>query len=242
MINNRSRGAVGLMSRLFVSIFKTLWYLLVAFVVGTFGIVLCLKWVDPPGSAVIMTWELDAGRSAKHRWQPLEKISPQLQIAVIASEDQKFPEHFGFDFSSIKSALTENDGRLRGASTISQQVAKNLFLWNGRSYVRKALEAWYTLLMELLWTKQRILEMYLNIAEFGEGVYGAQAAAQVFFGNTALNLNARQSALLATVLPNPKVMLVARPSDYVNKRASDISRLVWQLGGTGYLIKLDEPQ
>lgn len=225
--------------RWIVWVLKPLFYLLFVFVVGTFAVVLCLKWIDPPASAVIIAWEVESGHSAKHTWQSLEKISSQLQIAVIASEDQKFPEHCGFDLTSIKSALTEENGRLRGASTISQQTAKNLFLWNGRSYVRKGLEAWCTLLMELLWTKQRILEVYLNVAEFGEGVYGAEAAAQMFFGRSALNLNARQSALLATVLPNPKVMLADRPSAYVNKRATDISKLVWQLGGTGYLNKLD---
>lgn len=187
---------------------------------------------------MIIAWSIDSGRSAKQSWQPIEKISPQLQIAVIASEDQKFLQHFGFDFQSIKSALTENSGRLRGASTISQQVAKNLFLWNGRSFVRKGLEAWYTLLIELLWTKQRILEVYLNIAEFGEGVYGAQAAAQIFFGNSAANLSARQAALLAAVLPNPKAMLAAKPSEYVSKRANDISKLVWQMGGPAYIKKL----
>ncbi|MFA7555763.1 MAG: monofunctional biosynthetic peptidoglycan transglycosylase [Spongiibacteraceae bacterium] len=221
-------------------ILRATFWLSFTLLIGTFAVVLCLRWVDPPGSAMIIAWEMESGRSATHIWQPFEKLSPQLQIAVIASEDQKFLEHFGFDFQSIKSALTENKGRLRGASTISQQVAKNLFLWNGRSYLRKAFEAWYTLLIEMLWTKQRILEIYLNIAEFGEGVYGAQAAAQIFFGNSSYDLDARQSALLAAVLPNPKNMLAARPSDYVSKRATDIVKMVWQMGGPSYIKKLDE--
>lgn len=205
------------------------------FVASSFVLVLTLRWVDPPSSAVIIAWEMATDRNAKHQWRSLAEISSHLQIAVIAAEDQKFPDHFGFDFESIEKSLGENRARPRGASTISQQTAKNLFLWQGRSYVRKAIEAWFTLLMESLWPKQRILEVYLNIAEFGPGVYGAQAAAQTFFHTSARNLDAWQAGLLTAVLPNPKRMSAAYPSDYVRSRARDINQLVRQLGGAAYL-------
>ncbi|MFI2810909.1 monofunctional biosynthetic peptidoglycan transglycosylase [Microbulbifer sp. JSM ZJ756] len=208
------------------------------FVVVTALMVLALRWVDPASSAVISAWERESGREAVHQWRPLEQISPNLQVAVIASEDQKFPHHFGFDFAALKKALSEDRGRIRGASTITQQTAKNLFLWNGRSYVRKALEAWFTVLMEVLWPKERILEVYLNIAEFGEGVYGAQAAASNFFGTSAQHLNRWQAGRLAAVLPSPKRMSARNPSSYVRNRAYTIDRQVRQLGGTGYLGQL----
>ena len=217
---------------------KASFWLAAIFFILSCSLVLCLRWINPPTSAVIVAWQLESGHRAKQQWQPLANISPHLQIAVVASEDQKFPQHYGFDFGSIQKSLNENRNRPRGASTISQQVAKNLFLWNGRSYVRKVLEAWFTVLMETLWPKQRILEMYLNIAEFGEGVYGAQAAAGMFYGRPAKNLSPWQSALLAAVLPSPKKMSAARPSDYVRSRAETINKMAWQLGGTGYLRDL----
>jgi monofunctional biosynthetic peptidoglycan transglycosylase len=154
---------------------------------------------------------------------------------VVAAEDQKFPTHFGFDFQSISEALEENRERSRGASTITQQVAKNLFLWSGHSYARKLIEAWFAALIELCWPKQRILEVYLNIAEFGPGIYGAEAASQAFFGKPARLLNTYQSALLAAVLPNPRQMSAARPSSYVNGRAWEILLLARDLGGAKYL-------
>ena len=209
-----------------------------AFVAVTALLVLALRWINPPSSMVIQSWERQSGRTAKHSWRPLEKISPNLQIAVIASEDQKFPHHIGFDFSALQKALSENRKRTRGASTITQQTAKNLFLWNGRSYLRKGLEAWFTLLMETLWSKQRILEVYLNIAEFGEGIYGAEAAARHHFGNSAQYLTRWQSGLLAAVLPSPKRMSARYPSEYVQGRAFTINRQARQLGGAGYLNSL----
>lgn len=212
--------------------------LFLALIVGSFMLVLALRWIDPPGSMVMLVWQLEHENEIAQQWRPLSQISPHLQMSVIASEDQKFAEHFGFDLKSIQQALDEKRRRPRGASTISQQVAKNLFLWHGRSYLRKGLEAWFTLQMELLWPKQRILEMYLNLAEFGDGVYGAEAAAQRFFGGSAKHLNAWQSGLLAAVLPNPKRMSAARPSFYVQERARKIGSLVRQMGGTGYLKKL----
>lgn len=208
------------------------------FCISTALLVLALRWIDPPSSAVILAWELQSGREAQHRWRPLEKISPNLQMAVIAAEDQKFSQHFGFDFASLQKALNEDRRRVRGASTITQQTAKNLFLWHGRSYLRKGLEAWFTLLMEVFWPKERILEVYLNIAEFGDGVYGAQAAAKKYFGTSALYLNRWQAGRMAAVLPNPRRMSARDPSGYVRSRAATINRQVRQLGGTSYLKAL----
>jgi monofunctional biosynthetic peptidoglycan transglycosylase len=225
---------------MFGAVVKVMTRLALVFSVGSVLLVVSLRWLNPPTSAVIVVWELQHGRVAHHQWQPLENISPQLQMAVIAAEDQKFPGHMGFDIASIRKALAENRSRVRGASTISQQVAKNLFLWHGRSYFRKAVEAWFTVLLELFWSKARILEVYVNIAEFGPGVYGAEAAAQTFFGRPAQRLSERQAALLAAVLPNPETMSAARPSAYVNSRATTIGRMVRQLGGTGFLRKIAE--
>lgn len=216
-------------------LYKPILWLAVALLVLTVLPVLAMRWIDPPSSMVIQQWQRESGRTAQHIWMPLEKITPNLQMAVIASEDQKFPLHSGFDFAALQKALNESRKRTRGASTISQQTAKNLFLWNGRSYIRKGLEAWFTLLMELLWPKERILEVYLNIAEFGEGVYGAEAAAKNYFHTSAQRLSRWQSGLLAAVLPSPKRMSAQRPSSYVQGRAATINRQIKQLGGAAYL-------
>lgn len=172
----------------------------------------------------------------RQRWVPLDRISPQLQLAVIASEDQRFPYHHGFDVEAIQDALRYNarHQRIRGASTISQQTARNLFLWPSRTWVRKGLEAYFTVLLETLWPKQRILEVYLNIAQFGDGIYGAEAAARVWFGSSAARLDAQQAAQLAAVLPAPTRMQAGRPSPYVLERAAEIRRQMDNLG-LGYL-------
>lgn len=168
----------------------------------------------------------------RHDWVSLAAISPRLQRAVIASEDQKFTEHFGIDTEAIEKAYLHNQRgrRIRGGSTISQQLAKNLFLWPGRSYVRKGLEVWFTLLMEVLWPKDRILEVYLNSVEFGRGVYGAEAAAQYYFRKPAARLTAREASLLAAVLPAPRLRNPARPSAYVQSRAQQIQRQMARIG------------
>jgi monofunctional glycosyltransferase len=196
-----------------------------------------LRWIDPPTSAFMLArqWETRAG--VDYRWVDWRRLSPQLPVALVAAEDQHFPRHRGFDVDAIEAALSERGagGPRRGASTISQQVAKNLFLWSGRSWLRKALEAWFTVWIELLWSKQRILEVYANIAEFGDGVYGAEAAAQRFFGKPASALDAAQSARLAAVLPSPRRYSATRPGAYVQQRQQWIERQVRQLGGPGYL-------
>ena len=205
--------------------------------------VLALRFVPPPLSGFMaQRWIAGAiGRDGfvwlHYRWVPIGKVSPNLPISLVAAEDQKFPIHRGFDIDAIRSALddAEEGERLRGASTISQQVAKNLFLWNGRSFVRKGIEAYYTVLIEALWPKRRIVEMYLNIAEFGDGIYGAAAASEAYFGTSPDQLSTRQSALLAAVLPNPRKFQVTSASPYVQRRASWIERQARQLGGAEYL-------
>jgi len=213
------------------------------FVAITTSQVLLLRWIDPPTSAFMIDRQIDAWTAGekdfrlRYRWRDWQQISRSLPISLVAAEDQKFPEHSGFDFQAIDKALDSNKrGRkVRGASTISQQVAKNLFLWSGRSYVRKGLEAWYTVLMETLWPKRRILEVYANIAEFGDGVYGVEAAAQRFFGKPASALTASESARLAAVLPSPRRYSASKPGPYVQRRARWIQRQVGHLGGASYL-------
>jgi monofunctional glycosyltransferase len=206
-------------------------------------VVFVLRFVPVPTTAFMLERKLDAaldgpeGFRMAYEWIPLERMSAQLPIAVVAAEDQKFPHHHGFDVEAIQDAMAEADdgGRLRGASTISQQVAKNLFLWSGRSFVRKGLEAYFTVLIEVLWPKRRIVEVYLNVAEFGDGVYGVGAAGPRFFGRPASALDARQAALLAAVLPNPRKLRADRPSAHVQRRAAWIERQMRQLGGPDYV-------
>jgi monofunctional glycosyltransferase len=214
-----------------------------AWIALTWLCVLLLRFVPPLTSAFMLERRLQAlhqdekNFSIKYHWIPWEKVSPELLIAVIAGEDQKFPNHHGFDVQAIQSALDEADEgeRLRGASTISQQTAKNLFLWGGRSFVRKGLEAYFTVLLELTWPKRRILEVYVNIAEFGDGIYGADAAARELFHKAPAQLSAHEAALLAAVLSNPKRLHADHPSAYVSNHAEWIERQVHQLGGAGYL-------
>lgn len=173
--------------------------------------------------------------SLRANWVPINTISPALAVAVVASEDQKFPDHFGFDIEAIQSALSEDRGRMRGASTLTQQLAKNLYLWPGRSLFRKGLEAWLTLWIEITWSKQRILEVYLNVVEFGPGVYGVGEASKTFFNKSPAELTRHEAALLAAVLPNPKQLSADRPSPYVYQRARAIQEAMSYLGGDNHL-------
>lgn len=214
---------------------------------GTALQVAALRFVDPPGSAFMVARQFEAWGQGQWRfhpayeWRDLDQIAPALPLSMVAAEDQRFASHSGFDLQAMEQARAHNErgGRLRGASTISQQVAKNLFLWSGRSYVRKGVEAWYTVLIELLWPKRRILEVYANIAEFGDGVYGAQAAARTFWHTDASRLSADQAARLAAVLPAPRTYSAVRPGPFVVRRAGWIQRQVRQIGGTGYLQTLE---
>ncbi|PWJ57344.1 monofunctional biosynthetic peptidoglycan transglycosylase [Dyadobacter jejuensis] len=171
-------------------------------------------------------------------WEPYEHISKELALAVVASEDQNFPTHWGFDFDEIYNAMTAEKKRVRGASTISQQVAKNVFLWHGRSYVRKALEAYFTVLIELIWGKERILEVYLNVAEMGRLTFGAEAASQRYYKKAAKGLTRAEAARIAAVLPNPIRLSIKNPSAYVNKRTQQIVRQMRYLGGQKYIAEL----
>ncbi|HHL2822190.1 MULTISPECIES: monofunctional biosynthetic peptidoglycan transglycosylase [Citrobacter] len=200
--------------------------------------------VPVPFSAVMVERQLGAWLQghfsyvAHSDWVSMDEISPLMGLAVIAAEDQKFPEHWGFDVSAIEKALEHNERnekRIRGASTLSQQTAKNLFLWDGRSWVRKGLEAGLTLGMETVWSKKRILTVYLNIAEFGDGVFGVEAAAQRYFHKPASRLSLSEAALLAAVLPNPLRFKANAPSGYVRSRQAWIMRQMRQLGGESFM-------
>ena len=207
-------------------------------VLGTALLVLPWRFVPVPTTAFMLQDWAERGEPPRYRWVPLAQISPQLAIAVVAAEDQRFPEHNGFDFDAIGRALGEARRNPRGASTISQQVAKNLFLWPGRSFVRKAAEAWLTVFIEGLWPKRRILEVYLNTAEFGRGVFGAGAASQAYFGKPPRTLDLYEAALLAAALPSPKRSSVTAPSEYLLRRAGEIVAAARGLGGSGYLARL----
>lgn len=225
------------------------WLLALPFLFAAASIlqVAVLRFVDPPFSAFMMARQFEALGEGEmdfrvaYDWRDLKQISPNLPVAMVAAEDQNFATHRGFDFKAIEKARANNakGRRVRGASTVSQQVAKNLFLWQGRSWVRKGVEAWYTLLIELMWPKTRILEVYANIAEFGDGIYGAQAAARSYWRKDASRLSPAESARLAAVLPAPRRYSVARPGPFVQRRANWIQRQARQIGGSGYLQALD---
>lgn len=226
--------------------FRFVLQLLALVLILSVGSVLLLRWVDPPTTAFIIREQLSAGepgkpRSVQYHWVDWQQISPHIKVAVIAAEDQTFPEHHGFDLKSINDALEDRESgrRVRGASTLSQQVAKNLFLWPGQSWIRKGLEAYFTVLIETLWPKRRILEMYVNIAEFGSGVFGVGAASEIYFKKPAARLSAPDAALLAAVLPSPKRMKVRSPSRYVRSRQQWILGQMRGLGGVGLLRQIE---
>jgi len=203
------------------------------------GMVLVLRWWDPPSSAFMLHASF-GGKPIEYQWHSWQDISKHLAIAVIAAEDQRFMNHFGFDLVEIHNAVADSikGDRLRGASTITQQVAKNLFLWRGRSLMRKSLEVWFTIWLELLWSKQRILEMYLNIAQFGPYTYGAGAASVRYYGHAARRIDPEEAALMAAVLPNPVTLSLRHPSAYVQERAVRIQEQVGKLGGVAYIASM----
>ena len=229
-----------------VAVFLRRIFLRVVVVLAVFwgGGIALFSVVPVPFSAVMVERQLGAwlqghfSYMAHSDWVSMDEISPLMGLAVIAAEDQKFPEHWGFDVSAIEKALEHNERnekRIRGASTLSQQTAKNLFLWDGRSWVRKGLEAGLTLGMETVWSKKRILTVYLNIAEFGDGVFGVEAAAQRYFHKPASRLSLSEAALLAAVLPNPLRFKANAPSGYVRSRQAWIMRQMRQLGGESFM-------
>jgi monofunctional glycosyltransferase len=228
------------------ALFKLAALVLTAFVALSCAAVLVLRWVHPFTTAYMIEGRMQAsvtrepGYRTDYEWVDLEQISSNAAIAVVASEDQQFPFHAGFDIKSIRESVraSEHGKKLRGASTISQQVAKNLFLWNG-GFFRKALEAYFTVLIEAMWPKERILEMYLNIVQFGNGVYGVEAAAHRFYHKPAARLTSSEAALLAAVLPNPIRLKVDRPSTYVLSRRDWILGQMRDLGGASYLKAIE---
>ena len=205
-----------------------------------------LRFVDPPTSAFMLARQGEAWRQGDwdfrvaHDWRDLAQISPHLPLAVIAAEDQHFATHPGFDLEAIEKAMDHNarGKRVRGASTISQQTAKNLFLWTGRSWLRKGLETWYTFWIELLWPKERILEVYLNLAEWDEGVFGVGAACRRHFDTTPARLDRARAARLAAVLPNPRRMDAGHPSAYVLRRQGQIQAQMGHLDGSEFTAPL----
>jgi len=208
------------------------------------GGIILFSFLPVPFSAVMVERQAkawltgDFGYVAHSDWVSMDEISPWVALAVIAAEDQRFPEHWGLDFGAIRKALSHNekhDNRIRGASTISQQTVKNLLLWDGKSWIRKGLEAGLTLTTEVVWTKRRILTVYLNIAEFGDGVFGVEEAAQRYFHKPASRLTMAEAALLAAVLPNPLRFRADAPSGYVRSRQAWILRQMRQLGGEAFL-------
>lgn len=222
---------------------RWLGWLVLAFVVITWTPILLLRWLDPPVTAFMLQYEdRTQGRDSAYRYQWLDwsQLGSAAPLAVLAAEDQRFPHHFGFDLGAIQDAVmgSLNGGGLRGASTISQQVAKNLFLWPGRSFLRKGLEAYLTALIELSWSKRRILEVYLNVAEFGRGIYGVPAAAETYFRKSPAQLTPAEAALLAAVLPSPKRLSLNPPSDYVRERQQWIMTQSEHLRRAGWLETL----
>lgn len=197
-----------------------LWYFAI-----TIGMVIVLRWVPVYFTPLMIIRAVEQkmdGKSIKleKTWKPLSEISPDLQLAVVCTEDQNFLKHHGFDFGAIQKAIKHNEKskRKRGASTISQQTAKNVFLWPGRSWIRKGFEVYFTFLIESIWSKERIMEVYLNIAEMGNGIYGAEAASKAYFNTSAAKINKRQAATLAIVLPSPLKYNAKYPSPYLNGR------------------------
>jgi monofunctional biosynthetic peptidoglycan transglycosylase len=197
--------------------------------------VLIYRFVPPPGTILMVEGAIE-GRGIDYRWTPLSKISPSLITSAVASEDGKFCEHHGFDFGAIEKAMQNNDEgkKLKGGSTISQQTAKNVFLWPHRDWVRKGAETWFTVLIETFWGKKRIMEMYLNVAEMGPGIYGAQAAAERYFHTDAAHLNAAQAARLISVLPSPIRYKAAAPGPYVARRAAHVGAAAHEVRRDGY--------
>src|ERR1041384_3584858 len=201
------------------------WKLILGFVCLSVLSVMIFRWVPIPLTPLMLIRCVEQKADGKkmrldHDWVSFEEIAPKLQLAVVCSEDQNYLKHYGFDFGAIEKAMKANESgkKLRGASTISQQTAKNVFLWPGRSYIRKGLEAWFTFLIELLWSKERIMEVYLNSIEMGDGVYGAEAAARFWFRKPAASLSADESSAIAAILPNPLRYSASPPGPYVVAR------------------------
>ncbi len=215
------------------------------FLAISIGLVVLYKFVPVPITSTMISRKMSAvlnGENSEiyYDWTSYENMSKEAPLAVVAAEDQLFPEHFGFDFEAMSNAFDKNrkGKKLRGASTLSQQVAKNVFLWQSRSYIRKAFEVYFTFLIEVIWGKERILEVYLNVAEMGKMTFGVEEASKRYFGKSAKNISREQAARIAAVLPSPIKWSVAKPGPYVNRRTAQIARQMRALGGVAYIKDL----
>lgn len=230
--------------------FRFFLFLCAVFFVSTLGYVIYLRWFPPLTTPLMVMRSTEARPDDKQddnfkiraEWLSYSSISSNAKMAVIASEDQRFANHNGFDFGAIQKAYSHNQKskKIKGASTISQQVAKNVFLWPARSWVRKGLEVYFTVLIETFWPKERILEMYLNIAELGDGIFGVEAASQAYYHKSAANLSPAEGALLAAILPNPRKYSAKKPGRFELQRRARIMRSMKRLGGKNYLQYLEK--
>lgn len=221
-----------------IRVLRVLLFSVLGFVGLSVFMVLLYKWVPVPGTPLMVIRKFEHRENGKapairHDWVSLENISPHLQLAVVCSEDQNYLKHDGIDWGAVEKARKENEKRkrIRGASTITQQTAKNIFLWQGRNYMRKGLEVWFTFLIETFWSKERIMEVYLNSIEMGDGIYGAEAAAQSYFGKSAARLSPDEAALIAAILPNPRRFSAKNPSGYTRGRQQFILNQMRLWGG-----------
>ena len=216
--------------------------IVIGFMLVSVFIILLMRWVNPFGSMLMVERKIAHWNITQQRtWKDWDQISDNIKIAVIAAEDQNFADHWGFDFKAINRALIYNqkNRKIRGASTITQQVAKNIFLFSSRSWIRKGVESWFTVWIELIWSKQRTLEIYLNSVEWGEGIFGIEAASRHYFNVSASQLTQYQASLLAATLPNPRKWSPANPDDKIQKKAEWIRGQMSNLGGKSYLKQLN---
>ncbi|MDR1113132.1 MAG: monofunctional biosynthetic peptidoglycan transglycosylase [Bacteroidales bacterium] len=212
-------------------------YILLVFVSFSLLLAILYRWINPPVTPLMVLRKIESGLPINQKWKDLEDISPCLINCAVAAEDNNFLGHHGFDFGAIQKAIDGRDrGRYRGASTISQQTAKNIFLWDGRSWIRKGLEVYFTFLIETFWSKERIMEVYLNKIEMGNGIYGAEVAAQHYFRKSAKQLNGYQAALIVAAFPAPLTRNPSQPTSYLSARANHIFELSQKIGQ----IKFDE--
>lgn len=215
---------------------------IITFLTLSVGVVILYRYIPVPITPLMLTRHIAEGTPINYEWTPIENITPDLALAVVSSEDNLFMQHNGFDFKAIEQARAEAEAgiRFRGASTITQQTAKNLFLWHGRSWIRKGLEAYFTVLLEFFWDKEHIMQAYLNCIEMGNGIYGAKAVAKINFGTTPDKLTRNQCALIAATLPNPRRFNSAKPSKYIRKREQDILKAMKNIGSVRFEAKKSE--
>lgn len=226
---------------MFKKILRIVLKIVIACIILSVALVIIYRFVNPPVTILMIQRVIEQKQEGKEvtlekRWVPIEKISPYMVRAVIASEDGSFTKHYGFDVTAIQKAYEFNSkGKsVKGGSTITQQVAKNVFLWPDRSWVRKGLEAYFTILIEIFWSKERIMEVYLNVIEMGDGIYGAEKAARIYFKKSAEEISKREAALIAAVLPNPRRWSPAKPNAYILKRQYRILRVMRYVPDPGY--------